>query len=228
MRRFVLAALPLFLFGLAVVAVAFPGQLNAFVTTKSAVTAPAPHAAPPKVAVFNMIGVMKEFKKARYKVWVLGEDKKRLQNEVGDLKSEYAKIQKDVQSETDAAKKEEMQERMIELSRSIEDKNRRIQKKLDEHATVIIGELYDEIKEVVDTIAEANGCTIIFAYPDAATPEEAKSPYMKELKLKPPAAFPFYVAKRCDYTEQVVKELNKRYPAPEVPEPDATLPRARD
>ena len=55
----------------------------------------------------------------------------------------------------------------------------------------------------------------------AVTDEEKKSPYLKELKLKPPAAQPFYVAPQVDVTGVVVATLNKWYPAPAVPETPA-------
>jgi hypothetical protein len=68
------------------------------------------------------------------------------------------------------------------------------------------------MKAVVDKIAELNGYHIIFAYPDAVTPEELASGYIKELKLKPPAAQPFFVAPHADITAVVVKTLNVWYP----------------
>jgi hypothetical protein len=68
------------------------------------------------------------------------------------------------------------------------------------------------MKVVVDKTAEMNGYHIVFAYPDAVTAEELKNPYIKELKLKPPAAQPFYIAPHADITAVVVKTLNTWYP----------------
>ena len=101
---------------------------------------------------------------------------------------------------------------MLDLARKIEDEDRRINKQLNDDASAIIGELYDKMKTVVDKTAEMNGYHIVFAYPDAVTPEEMKSPYIKELKLKQPAAQPFYVAPHADITAIVVKTLNAWYP----------------
>jgi hypothetical protein len=57
-----------------------------------------------------------------------------------------------------------------------------------------------------------NGYHIVFAYPDAVDPKEMDNPMIKELKLKPPAAQPFYVAKQVDVTGVVVQTLNAWYP----------------
>ena len=85
-------------------------------------------------------------------------------------------------------------------------------KLLNDEASKIISKLYDEIKMVVDKTAEMNAYHIVFAYPDAVTPEEQANPYLKELKLKPPAAQPFFVSKQVDITGIVVQTLNAWYP----------------
>jgi len=100
----------------------------------------------------------------------------------------------------------------LSLKRAIEDKDRRINKELNEAASEIIADLYDKMKVVVDKTAEENGFQLVFAYPDGVTREELNMPYIKELKLKPPAAQPFYVAHDVDITTTVVKKLNEQYP----------------
>ena len=101
---------------------------------------------------------------------------------------------------------------MLALARIIEDEDRKINKQLNDDASKVISELYDKMKRCVDKTAEMNGYHIVFAYPDAVTAEEMKSPYIKELKLKPPAAQPFYVAPHADITGTLVKTLNAWYP----------------
>ena len=101
---------------------------------------------------------------------------------------------------------------MLELSRKIQDRTARSTRSLNDDASKIISSLYDQIKTVVDKTAEMNGYHIVFAYPDAVTAEETSSAMVKELKLKPPAAQPFYVAKHVDLTGVVVQTLNGWYP----------------
>jgi Skp family chaperone for outer membrane proteins len=138
----------------------------------------------------------------------------------GDLvkwRGEYIKLQQDVQKAPDPTVKDQMGKQMVELARKIEDKDREINKVLNDKASSIISGLYDDIKLVVDKTAEMNGYHLVLAYPDAVTPDEQKNPYLKELKLKPPAAQPFFVHPQVDVTGVVVQTLNKWHPSPKVP-----------
>lgn len=179
-------------------------------------TPPPAAAAPsarPTVAVFNMAAVMRDYGKAKYQVYKL--NKKRIDNSSNLVKwrGEYLKLQQDIQKVVDPAQKDAMGKEVLALARKIEDEDRRVNKELNDDASKIISGLYDEIKMVVDRTADVNAYHIVFAYPDAVTPEEQANPYLKELKLKPPAAQPFYVNKQVDITAVVIQALNTFYPA---------------
>jgi Skp family chaperone for outer membrane proteins len=178
-----------------------------------------PPSSRPTIAVFNMAAVMKDYGKAKYQVYQLHEERKTMSADLVVLRSQYLKNQQDIQLQANPTVKEQMQKRQVEMARQIEDKDRDINKVLNDKASMIISTLYDEIKTVVDKTAEMNGYHIVFAYPDAVGPEEAKSAYVKELKLKPPAASPFYVARHVDITGVVIQTLNTWYPSPPVPTP---------
>jgi Skp family chaperone for outer membrane proteins len=172
---------------------------------------PAP-AVRPTVAVFNMAAVMRDFGQAKYQVWLLNNKKTEMSKNIMVWRGEYIQIQKDLQANPKHPELEPKSQRMLALARMIEDEDRKINKQLNDDASAIIADLYDKMKTVVDKTAEMNGYHIVFAYPDAVTQEELKSPYIKELKLKPPAAQPFYVAPHADITAVVVKTLNAWYP----------------
>ncbi|MCE9564108.1 MAG: OmpH family outer membrane protein [Planctomycetes bacterium] len=194
--------------------------------------APAPGGAPPAVAtarptiaVFNMAAVMRDYGKAKYQVQMLNNKRSEMTKELMAWRAQYIKLQQETQDpKVLVAEREEKAKQMVGLARQIEDKDREVNKVLNEDATKIISTLYDDIKTVVDKTAEMNGYHIVFAYPDAVTPEEANSPMVKELKLKPPAASPFYVAKHVDLTGVVIQTLNAWYPAPAVPAGAAPAP----
>lgn len=175
----------------------------------------APAAAPqtrPTVAVFNMAAVMRDFGQAKYQVYLLNNKKNELSKQMVAWRTEYINIQKDLAANPNHPNKEQLQARQLKIARDVEDEDRKINKALNDDASAIIADLYDKIKVVVDRTADANGYHVVFAYPDAVTPEEMKSPYIKELKLKPPAAQPFYVAPHADMTQMLVKTLNGWYP----------------
>jgi Skp family chaperone for outer membrane proteins len=191
--------------------------------TQQPVAAPPPANQPvqsftrPTVAVFNMAYVMREYGKAKYQVYLLQEEKKKLSVDLVELRGRTMKLNSDMQQVQDPKMKEQLAIQQRELVRQYEDKERDVNKQLNEKSSVIISQLYDEIKSVVDKTAETNGYHIVFAYPDATTPEEMKSTYIKELKLKPPAAQPFYVARQVDISGVVIQTLNLWYPSPPVP-----------
>ncbi|HEV3439708.1 MAG TPA: OmpH family outer membrane protein [Gemmata sp.] len=170
-----------------------------------------------KIAVFNMAAVMKDYGKAKYQVYQLNEERKRLSADLVPLRAECTKLQNDITIEQNPTMKEQLEQRKVELTRQIEDKSKRIDKQMTNKASALISSLYDEIKLVVDETAKTKGYAIVFAYPDASNPEDLMSPHVKELKLKPPAAQPFYVAKKVDLTDEVIETLNARYPVPPIP-----------
>jgi Skp family chaperone for outer membrane proteins len=176
----------------------------------------APAAAPtarPTVAVFNMAAVMRDYGKAKYQVHLLNEKRVGMSGEIVKMKDEYVQLQKDAKTKADPKEQEKIGQRLVAIARIVEDKERDINKVLNEDASKIISDLYDDIKRVVDKTAEMNGYHIVFAYPDAVTEEEMRNPFLKELKLKPPAAQPFYVARHVDLTGVVIETLNKWFPA---------------
>jgi len=222
MQRFLLVANVLALLGLAAVEVTWAGfggmPLMARATPPQTAATVSTSPSSSKIAVFNMAAIMKDYAKAKFQVYELNEEKRKLSVDLRQKQETCVKLKRDIESEQDKTRKEELQDQQKELSREIEDVERQMNKQLSEKASVVIRELYDEIKAEVDQIAEKNGYDIVFTYPDATTPEDFKSTYVKELKLKPPAAQPFFVAKHADLTETILQELNSKHPAPPVPQ----------
>lgn len=165
-----------------------------------------------KTAVFNMAAVMRDFGQAKYQVWILNNKKVEMSKNLQVWRGEYIQHQQDLQKDPNAPDKDKKAKRMLELARKIEDADRDINKQLNDDASAIIADLYDKMKTVVDKTAEAEGFQLVLAYPDAVTREEASSPYIKELKLKPPAAQPFHVSPNIDITASVIEKLNEKYP----------------
>ena len=191
----------------------------------SAATAqPAPGGAPPPpaaggatgarptIAVFNMAAVMRDFEKAKYQVYKLNEIRVANSGTLAGLRTKAFELKKQFDAAVDPGVKEKLNRDLTAIQRNFEDEERNVNKHLNDEASKIISKLYDEIKMVVDKTAEMNAYHIVFAYPDAVTPEEQANPYLKELKLKPPAAQPFFVSKQVDITGIVVQTLNAWYP----------------
>jgi Skp family chaperone for outer membrane proteins len=174
--------------------------------------APPASAVRPTIAVFNMAAVMREYGQAKYQVHMLNEKRKNMSKDVIVWRAEWTKMQEELAKTVVPAVKDDLSRKIVDLSRKIQDQETVINKALNEEASVIISKLYDQIKTVVDKTAEMNGYHIVFAYPDAVTDKEMNDPMVKELKLKPPAAQPFFVAKHVDLTGVVVQALNAWFP----------------
>jgi Skp family chaperone for outer membrane proteins len=86
-----------------------------------------------------------------------------------------------------------------------------INKLINNQASIVISELYDDIYAATVEVAHERGLSVVLAYPDAATPEERDNPQMKELKLKPGAAQPFYIEPSVDYTDDLIERLNAKF-----------------
>ena len=170
-------------------------------------------AAGAKIAVFNMAAVMRDFEKAKYQVHLLNVKRSELSGPILKKRDELIALQKDISEEMDPKNREKQIAAFTALQQKLAADDAALNKKMNEDASKIISGLYDDIKAEVDAIAKAEGLSLVLAYPDAVTAEEQGNPYLKELKLKPPAAIPFFVAKDLDITAAVIKKLNADHPA---------------
>jgi RNA polymerase sigma factor (sigma-70 family) len=166
----------------------------------------------PRIAMFNMNAVMRDFAQAKYQVWLLNKKRAELSKQLVAWRDEHRNLQAALRDKPDHPKKVEMTQDMAYLARKIEDEERKLSKQLNEEASATISDLYDKMKVVVDKTAEINGYHVVQAYPGAATPEELKTAFLKEMNLKPQAAQPFFIAPHADITAVVVDTLNKWYP----------------
>jgi len=164
-----------------------------------------------KTGYFNMAKVMREYKKAKTAVARLNTRKNRMSANLIGLRSMYTELQNTAKQTTDIKAKAELEDSLILLAREIEDLDRAINKILNEKATIIISELYDEMHAVATALARENGLVALLAYPDAVTPEERDSPFVKELKLKPPACQPFYLDSSAEYSDELIRRLNEKF-----------------
>jgi Skp family chaperone for outer membrane proteins len=194
---------------------AFGGMLSVASAQPPATTGAPPPAGTtvrPTIAVFNMAAVMRDYDKAKYQVYLLNKMKIERSASKDKLRAEMIRLNQVLQGTQDPTTKSKLEKDMMEYQHKYQVEERDVNKFLNDEASKIISKLYDEIKLVVDKTADMNAYHIVFAYPDGVTPEDHASPFLKELKLKPPAAMPFYVSKQVDITGIVVQTLNAWYP----------------
>ena len=162
----------------------------------------------PKTGYFNMAKVMREYGYAKTEVAKLTEDRTRMSATLLKWKEEYGKMQKEIDADPTGRLKTERNDAMYRLARKIEDEDRRVQSILNDRISKVISQIYDRIHDEVVQMAKEKGLVAVMAYPDVVTPEEMAKPEIKELKLKPPAAQPFYLDPSVDYSDEIIKRLN--------------------
>ena len=173
-----------------------------------------PVAIGPRTGYFNMAKVMRDSRKAKTALERLNARRERLAANLVGVRNMYADLQAVAQKPTTGAKKkDETTEDMRMLARQIEDMDRALNKMLNERASVIIVEIYDDIRAVTTAVAQESGLVALLAFPDAVTREEAENPLIKELKLKPPALQPFYLDPSVDYSDEILRRLNDKFAA---------------
>lgn len=172
----------------------------------------------PKTMYFNTAQVMREYKRAITLVAKLNGQRTELSVDLVAYRAMLADLQETQKVGKDARPVDDTRVAWIAaditaIQRLVEDADRDITKTLNDRASAIIAELYDEIQAVVAEVARERGLVAVLAYPDAVTPEEKDNAYLKELKLKPPAAQPFYLDPSVDCSGEIVRRLNARYAA---------------
>lgn len=162
-----------------------------------------------KMGFFNVPRVMREYKRAQNAVQRFTVRREHLtQNLIG--MREMLRALQNTPKDPDPNRQEQTARDMLMLSRKIEDMDREVGKMLNNQTAAIISELYDEIHATTVEIAHDRGLSVVFAYPDVSTPEEMDNPVVKELKLKPQAAQPFYLDSSVDYTDELIERLNAK------------------
>ncbi len=181
---------------------------------------------PTRVAVFNVAKVMKDFQKWQYFAITMNNKRITAAGELGKVRTEIMELQQKAEKEPRQDVKDGLVRAMVEKQRAFEDKERVYRKQLDEESAAHLKNLFMEIQRAVGAVVESNGYDVVFAYPDAITAEEAASPLMVDLKMRPPAAIPFFVSKSADVTDVLLSVLNSNFRAPGPIPPAIPMPTA--
>ena len=173
-----------------------------------------------KTGYFNMAAIMRENKRAKTIIERLNAKKVRMGANLVGMKAMHDELKVNLEAENKKSPIQKTKEReyqmgrdLVALGRRIEDTARAADKLLNDRAAELIVEIHDELRATTAEMAREHGLAVVIAYPDAVTPEEANNPMIKEMKLKPPAAQPFYLDPSVDYTQELLERLNAKFAA---------------
>ena len=184
---------------------------------------PTPARSTGRIAVFNVAKVMRDYQKWQAFAKVMNEKRIAASATIVKTRTEINNYQQQLATEVAPTKKDELNKKVVELTRNLEDQDRTLRKQLDDESAGYLKNLFLEIQTCVKAVVDANGFDLVMAYPDALTKEEMESPMYFDLKLRPNAAMPFYVSPSADMTDILIATLNARYPAPAAT-PAASVP----
>ena len=162
-----------------------------------------------KVGVLNLTYVIKNYSKFKSYQDDLKRKVDPFQATDTSLKVEGEKIAKEAQLGTTAApRRDDIEKRLKELTRLIEDNKAEAQKVLVKEQEAQLVTLYKDIRNVVDRYAVAQGYDLVFHYNDVITTEEYWSPPNIARKMQAGAAMPMYISGGVDISANVLQTLN--------------------
>ena len=128
-----------------------------------------------KTGYFNMAKVMREYQRAKTAVVRLNAKGRMVANLVG-LADVHPICRPTAGRRPPRRPEVPPRPGLIGIARQVEDLDREINKLLNNQATVIIAELYDEIHATVGELAREHGLVAVLAYPDAVTARGGRKP----------------------------------------------------
>ncbi len=161
-----------------------------------------------RTGYFNLPRVMARYYRARNQVRRLNDRRLLMGANLTGLRAMYLDLQARAQACSDPVQREVSGRHLVLLARQIEDRDREVNKALNDMASDIIAEMYREIRETVAELAREHALTAVHAYPGNPATEKAEE---MELLLKPPAAHPFYIDPSAEYTDELIRRLNRKF-----------------
>jgi outer membrane protein len=179
--------------------------------------APAPKT---KVGLVNLSHVIKQYNKFKTFQEELKNTVAPFSAKDASLKAEGDKLAKEAQNpSTAAARRDEIQKKLKDIERQIEDNKVDAQKVVVKKQEDQLKILYMDIRNVVDRFAQAHGYEMVLHYNDATTTEEYWSPQNIARKMQAGALMPMYIAGGLEISESIIRTLNAAAPAPPATNP---------
>jgi Skp family chaperone for outer membrane proteins len=170
---------------------------------------PAPPRPRARIALINLTYVIKNYDRYQSFQAELKEAVTPFQAADTRMKEQAEKLTREAALTTDAERREEIEQKVKELQRSIEDNktraNRTLQRKQEQHLKT----LYGDIEGVAGRYAKANDIDLVMHYNDPETEQQRSSPANITRKMQSGACMPMYAAAGIDVSKEIVTLLNE-------------------
>jgi Skp family chaperone for outer membrane proteins len=197
---------------LALVAIAYAGRLSAQQGSSGAAPAGgAAAAAAPRIALVNMQYVLFYYHRAKNFKSEMAEQAKPYQEREKGMRAELEKYSQELAKlapGSQDAQREEIQKKMKDINRAIEDNGASYKNTLGKKYDQQIDILYREIYNAAYRYALAHDIDLVLEYSDTFKEEDMTNPRRIERVLATPALLPLYAKKGTDISYELVNTLN--------------------
>lgn len=187
----------------------------------SQMQAQAPRPLQTRVALINMVQVLKNYKKAQSFEAQIRDKAKLMENQLKPIQEKLTKLRDEINNPaTTPARKEQATAEGKKLTFEGQEKEESMKKELVKVNNDYVKQVYKEVEETVTAYARANNYELVLFYNDVVTADDFYHPETIKRKLQLPAALmPMMVSPGMDISDQIVNTLNARFSpsAPPVP-----------
>jgi Skp family chaperone for outer membrane proteins len=176
-------------------------------------------AAHSRVAVVNLLQVIKNYNKAKFYETELEETLKPFRTQAEKMKGDLLKWQNflaDPKNNVTQEQKDQGEKSITTLKRQLEDLDKEARKAFGKKRETQVVQLYKEIDEVVKAYAPSQGFQLVLAYGEPVSSGDMFSAPNIARKLEGiqmgGACMPMFVHGSLDITSAVVDTLNRAYP----------------
>lgn len=200
-----------------------PGQVRPVsAVAPSAAPVAQPTAAPrTRIALINMIEIVKKYRKAQNFQEQMANMAKTIDaNELQPVRNNIIKLRQDVARVTDPTQHDQIEKDLRKWQLDLQEKEEDARKRLAKVNGDFTVQLYREIEDAVKLFAKSYDIELVLFYADPTNPADPYNAATVQRKLSIGGAIPIYAAPNMDISDAVVGMLNQRMgPSAAAPAP---------
>jgi Skp family chaperone for outer membrane proteins len=165
-----------------------------------------------KVRMVNLQFVIKNYKRTEALRAEHTELFKQYDKQISDIKGLIEGRTKQLQDPKFADKHDVIEKEIKRLQREMQDKTEEARTALDKKQGDLIVLVYREVEEAVQTYAHSAGLEMVLHYNDAVLDTDRNSAANIARKMSAGACMPMFLAPGLDISQEIVNNLNAKYP----------------
>jgi Skp family chaperone for outer membrane proteins len=167
-----------------------------------------------RIALMNMVQVLKHYRKFQAVEENIKKRAGELEKSLEPFRTELVRLRSlHSDQKTPAEERDKIEHRMRQLQVDAQNKEDEAKKELIKMNGDAATMIYKEVEAAVSLYARSNNIELVLFYNDAVTEDDYYHPVNLQRKLTQPAAvMPLFVTPGMDISNQIVANLNAKYP----------------